>query len=84
MLEFLYFVVALIVLVVIAFKLYCIRLGKSVPVIYTDRRTEFKATEFKEKSMTVECEMPYMNTGNFLKKRTELLKVSATEHSKKL
>lgn len=66
MLEFLCFVAALIVLAVVAFKLYCIRLGKSVPVIYTDRRTEFKATEFKEKSMTVACEMPYMNTGKVL------------------
>lgn len=66
MLWFLGIVLALIVLAIIICKLYIVRLGKANPVIYTDRRTEFKATDFKEKSMTVECEMPYMNTGKLL------------------
>ncbi|MBQ8682128.1 MAG: hypothetical protein IJ510_00150 [Selenomonadales bacterium] len=66
MLWFLGTVVTLIVLAVIACKLYIMHLGKANPVLYADRRTEFKATEFKETSMTVACEMPYMNTGKLL------------------
>lgn len=66
MLAFIGTILVLIILAVLAVKLYIIRLGKANPVFYGDRRTEFVATDFGQSSMTVACEMPYMNTGKQL------------------
>lgn len=66
MLGFIGTVLVLIILAALAVKLYIIRLGKADPVFYADRRTEFAATEFGQSSMSVACEMPYMNTGKQL------------------
>lgn len=59
-------VLTLIILVVIACQLYIIRLGKAEPVFDGEHRTAFRAVSLGERSMTVQCEMMYRNTGRLM------------------